>query len=265
MILICPACSTRYLVGAAAIGPAGRTVRCAKCSHTWHVDGVEEAQAAPAPTPEPAADAEPAPSEPPAAPPAGDEPPAAVETAEAAEGEPSPPEPEVRIEPLPQRLKPIPRGSGLPALPGEARRPLPIGWILLGLAVVGTIAGLALGRDAIVAAWPPANRLYASLGYPVEIPGMGLEFRNVVSTRTEEGGRQVLVVRGLIANITNGQRPIPGLRVALKDEQDRRVQEWSFKADAASVGPGESLPFETRIADPTDRARGLTIEFVAAP
>lgn len=252
MILTCPACSTRYLVGAAAIGPAGRTVRCAKCSQTWHVDGVatNDADAAPpAPGPESPA-AEPAPSsEPESEAPTGD----------------GPPEPAVRVEALPQRLKPIPRGSGLPALPGEPRRPLPVGWALLGLAVIAAIVGLALGRDAIVAAWPPANRLYASFGFPVELPGMGLEFRNVVSTRTDEGGRQVLVVRGLIANITNGKRPIPGLRVALKDEQDRRVQEWSFKADAASVDPGESLPFETRIADPSDRARGLTIEFVAAP
>jgi hypothetical protein len=94
---------------------------------------------------------------------------------------------------------------------------------------------------------------------------MGLEFRNIVSVRTEENGRPVLVVRGYIANIVNSERSIPRINVALKDEAERRVQEWSFKADAATVGPGESLPFETRIADPSERARGLTIEFVAAP
>jgi predicted Zn finger-like uncharacterized protein len=35
MILICPACSTRYLVAPTAIGSAGRKVRCAKCQQTW--------------------------------------------------------------------------------------------------------------------------------------------------------------------------------------------------------------------------------------
>jgi predicted Zn finger-like uncharacterized protein len=36
MIVTCPACTTRYLVDPRALGAAGRVVRCAHCSKTWH-------------------------------------------------------------------------------------------------------------------------------------------------------------------------------------------------------------------------------------
>ena len=48
MIIACPACATRYVVPDSAIGVDGRTVRCAKCRHSWFQDG-------PALTPPPAA------------------------------------------------------------------------------------------------------------------------------------------------------------------------------------------------------------------
>ncbi len=44
MIIACPACATRYVVPDSAVGPEGRTVRCAKCRHSWFQDGPEIAE-----------------------------------------------------------------------------------------------------------------------------------------------------------------------------------------------------------------------------
>lgn len=45
MIIACPACATRYAVPDTAIGLEGRTVRCAKCKHSWFQEASESAVA----------------------------------------------------------------------------------------------------------------------------------------------------------------------------------------------------------------------------
>ena len=90
MIIACPACATRYVVPDSAIGVDGRTVRCAKCRHSWFQDG-PPLTAPPPPTPAPP---EPAPlaAEPETAPAADPEPVPAANAAPEPEGEqPEPP------------------------------------------------------------------------------------------------------------------------------------------------------------------------------
>src|SRR5205809_6048967 len=49
MILTCTSCDTRYSVDGSKFPAAGRTVRCAKCGHSWHQVG-ETPEPEPAPS-----------------------------------------------------------------------------------------------------------------------------------------------------------------------------------------------------------------------
>ena len=59
MLIVCPTCATAYQIELAALGAAGRSVRCAQCKNTWFATAESAVRtaalaAAPAPTARPA-------------------------------------------------------------------------------------------------------------------------------------------------------------------------------------------------------------------
>jgi len=145
MIIGCPSCRTRYLVDEQALGGrVGRTVRCATCGHTWHQASPPELVGADAP-----------------------------ENPEGSRIEPAlgvPPRPEVlsaaNLE-VPQRRAEIPEASRV-----KRRRWGALRWlVLIVLCAVAIIAGVVIARGAVVKILPPAARLFALAGLPVEPSG----------------------------------------------------------------------------------------------
>jgi predicted Zn finger-like uncharacterized protein len=129
MIIACPACTTRYVVPDSAIGLEGRTVRCAKCRHSWFQDPDEfepEQLAADGPAPPQTASSQPAGNKPAPAP-RQDDLPASPRPA------PAPPSQQTRTpsaEPQRPELQPVPQpnpqhdpGPGRPQ-PGDSE-PVP--------------------------------------------------------------------------------------------------------------------------------------------
>src|SRR5690606_32320792 len=115
MIIACPACTTRYVVPDSAIGAEGRTVRCAKCRHSWFQDPPELPQ-------RPAAAAPVAPPQP--VPPRPAEAPARAEPVREMATSPEParfirPEPEPAAEPVVERAPPLPEEPVAPPPPIE--------------------------------------------------------------------------------------------------------------------------------------------------
>ena len=260
MILVCPSCETRYKVDDSSLGDEGRQVKCARCGHVWHAG--PEPQLPPLPEPPQAPEPE-APPEPPEAP--------SEQPAEQDERPPPIPDPRDDLRPPAPPLGDLAAGISIAqeppskAPPAGARRG-PAGWALLGLAVVGVgLAGYA-ARDQLIAAWPPAAKLYDALGVPhggarlmSELTEGGLVIEEVESVWNTEEDQIVLTVRGTVANRSTIERPVPPLVIWLADDADRQLQSWGLTVDAEVLAPGESVGFETSIDNPADDAKRVEI------
>jgi predicted Zn finger-like uncharacterized protein len=235
MILTCPSCDTRYSVDGAKFPAAGRTVRCAKCGHSWHQPGEAAAEAAPEIPTEAA--------------------PAAASTEASAS---------TSSDPFP--VNPSPTRAFAPAAVAPERSPMGpklavvAGWAGL-IAVVLLIAVSAVRyRQDIAVIWPQSAGVYSSLG--LKVNASGIDFRQVDYRRETEDGQVVLAVSGVIVNAGSRQLTVPQtVRVTLSDVNNHEVYHWTFKPNATVLGPGQSVPFMTRLSSPPAAARHLEVRF----
>ena len=244
MILTCPSCETRFNVPDAALGTAGREVKCSRCAHRWHA---MPAAAEPPPPLRPRPALRESPAEP---------------AAMTVSVEPAQP-------PLPPGIVSRPR-TAPPARPA-APQPSPA---RLRLAVLALVAALVLLggvlwflRADLVAAWPPAGRVYAAIGLEAgpPAPGAGLAVRNTTFLREGIDGMVNLAIRGEIANVDNEAHDVPPVVAVLIDKAGNELQRVTFSIDAARLDPGESAAFVTRIANPHREAAQVNFTFAAAP
>lgn len=278
MLIVCPNCSTAYRIQPDTLGAAGRAVRCASCKQAWFAtpaSAVEEAMAAPA-----AAPARAAPPPPAAPPPAQDNvsadadwgaamdeqalaetdaPPLAPEneaedTAIATRFDPGQPDGE-------PEAAPVQRARKTSKVAKEKRTVLQRILSLPTLIVVLAVALFAIvqGRATVVRHFPQTGSLFAALGMPVNL--RGLVFKDVVSKAEFHEGAMVLVVEGVIANMTPKTLDVPRLRFSLRNAAGHEVYAWTALPTRPQLGSGDGLAFRTRLASPPADGRDVIVRF----
>jgi predicted Zn finger-like uncharacterized protein len=279
MIIACPACATRYVVPDSAIGAEGRTVRCAKCRHSWFQDGPQPALAepaqmaaspdAPAPPPpytppshQPEPRAQPSPRldderSPPAeqadapaeddyaAPPIHDEPPAPT----VIEAAPAPPaEPDDYGEEVSQfDYQP----------PFRPRRNMMKVWTT----AAALFAALALGAIGAVSYWGLPDWVPISRPtFALEQPDLVLDFpRAQQERRTLPNGTEYFGASGTVKNVGRETRKVPAILIVLRDARDRIVYSWEIAAPKPTLAPGETMTINEAVTDIPRSARYVEI------
>jgi predicted Zn finger-like uncharacterized protein len=278
MQISCPNCTTNFSVPDSALGSKGRTLKCAKCGYKWFqaplsaeddldldLDGPSFAPMPPPRRPEPEDDFR----------------------YEAPEPVRSPPEPDIDFDspPIPNfgsRLRPerprdesdllddepqpIPRVFATPPA-SEKKKGTAALWLLLVLLVLGGIGGAGYYfQDLLVDAVPQAGDLLSQAGLRHEKPGAGLELRKAgTPERFVHNDTDVLVVRGIIANVTDRVRPVPTMKLVLRDKAKQPVQEKLSQPPVTSLDPQGTASFKIMLERPDPNAVEVEVVFVETP
>lgn len=91
--------------------------------------------------------------------------------------------------------------------------------------------------------------------------GKNLRVHLVKPTREIVDGTQTLVIRGVLANSGQQPRQTPPLTAELKDGSGQVLKRWQFAPDVATIRPGDSVPFETRVEAPPSGTKTVNVRF----
>jgi predicted Zn finger-like uncharacterized protein len=291
MLIICPSCATSYDVNLATLSPAGRQVRCSRCSTVWHAelsqaDKILAAAAAIAPHAEPAAapPAAPVASADPAVPPPEAAAPEAIGETDAVPAEMTDGGEHGAVDSPP--IVPADDEAGEPLAAAEehaaseptedvetiaarryrrnakrrvARWPLSrLQSAILALALISVM--IVAWRNNVVRIMPQTASFYAMLGLPVNL--RGLAFDHVTTAMEEHEGVPILVVDGNVYNNAGKTEEVPRLKFIVRNAARQEIYSWMAAPSRNALQPGEAESFRTRLASPPPDARDLVLRFV---
>ncbi|MCX2724882.1 MJ0042-type zinc finger domain-containing protein [Roseibium salinum] len=302
MKIKCPDCSTSYEIKTEALGPEGRSVKCAKCGSRWFVSPEDEGGTLDFAAVEgDAAEAVPSGTEP-----DNDEAEwatdAVVDTGEI-EDEPDIPDDEDEPEdaaPAPKRARTAKDEAKFAAdLAAEkaalgdqkdietlAKRPKIIvnpdkfrrnqigavlNWVMKrnfrrigGFALFGVALAVCAGFVLMRDDIVKQSPDLASLFQLVgfQVNLRGLEFRNLRTFTEVEDGKRVLVVEGSIRNLLDETNAVPAVRLAIRGADLQEVYAWTVEPRTKLLNALDETRFRTILADPPGDASDIQVRFV---
>ena len=266
MHIVCPNCTTSFAINPAALGPAGRNVRCSRCKLMWLAraeDALETVAAAPARRDVaaewdamaqedgqiPAVESPSISADWPAA--------GARHEAEADWTTAARHDIDEEADEPPKRSR-LGRLFALPPFP-----PIPMlrgaGLTATCAAMAALVLALVFWRSDVVRLLPQTAAFYRMVGLEVNL--RGLAFKDIKITYETVDAKPVLVIEGMIVGESKEAVGIPRLRFSVRDAQGAEVYAWNAVLEQSVLKPGERAWFKSRLASPPPEGRAIDIRF----
>ena len=268
MQIVCPHCSTSYSISPAALGEAGRSVRCSRCKEIWLArpeDAVEFAAQGMAHGADEAADwnnqaYEQNDMEGGEAPHV-DSPSIAGDWQGSAQDQGSSGWPVDAEDDLdgarPGRFAWL--GKLVPASARAPRFRAPISLATSCAAMGALVLATLIWRAELVRMLPQTAAFYKLVGLDVNL--RGLKFKDVKVSSEVVEGKPVLVIEGSITGDSNKPIDIPRLRFSVRDAQGAEIYAWNAVLEQSVLRPGERAQFKSRLASPPPEGRNIDVRF----
>lgn len=177
------------------------------------------------------------------------------------DGEPAPKVADApKIEEIPQSVRPIPEGSGLP-VPTYDWNFSVMRFVSLFVAFVFIGTALLIGfRDKIVPLWEPSAKIYDMIGMSVLTEGHGIAIEDVTVVESFSEGKKRVTVSGFLRNTTDIDRHVPHLKVTLEGRGDK--EEFVFRPSVTVLSLGQSSKFTYVHETEMQNGQSATIRFV---
>jgi predicted Zn finger-like uncharacterized protein len=133
------------------------------------------------------------------------------------------------------------------------------GWPIVILGLILLDLGLIGWRAEVVRVAPQTASLYAAIGLGVNLRGLALA--NVTTETQTTDGVQVLLVQGLIVSAATRTVAVPRLRLAVRNVSGNEIYTWTALPTRSLLSPGETLAFQSRLAAPPPGTHDLLVRF----
>jgi hypothetical protein len=141
----------------------------------------------------------------------------------------------------------------------ERMRAAVVVWGATGAALAASATGMVAFRQDVAEIWPRSACAYAALGLDVNI--YGLEFYDLNVERAFDGPTPILLVSGEVRNIGRDDKPVPPVRISLRDTRSQEIFELLSVVSDEPLAAGESAPFQIRVENPPTDAVDLEATF----